>query len=468
MLDGRDAAIHYCSTAITVHPAGISGGRTDQGHRPDPGHGGFTAADDILSKLKNQYAASLYKDEGQTRILTVYLAHLLNRGDHPHQERLLQELLRNLMNLHIEDEVEVLQTLQALVHLTANTNKITKVCLATSTSLLNDLVEKTLTLYTKRQSPVPGLLLSAVEAGTNLVKAVSMAAASQNDLWFFREKLTQSVQLVQLFLRNEIQYHMIGEQPIRIGDTTFISAVGGVFQYKDIATLDIDQSRIVLPKQVFTTKGLQNLTKMHSTTGVTAHSHLTPIASGDCVRVEFIKYLSNPYQYVQKGSLLVNSEVTTLNMYDCHGNSLEDLQPDDPVSIQLPRRPLRTNQEIVYTLQKSSMNVHQFNLSKSSLQQTLQIHIQMSPAANEGRLFPTTLLIGYKTHPTPQRYLLMKESPATQTDIRVFLPSGFFNDSYRSLHARSLSSRDSNSMTSYETVYVNEQCSVASLLLLNA
>lgn len=37
--------------------------------------------------------------------------------------------------------------------------------------------------------------------------------------------------------------------------------------------------------------------------------------------------------------LQVNSEVTTLNMYDCHGNSLKDLQPDDPVSIQLPRKP---------------------------------------------------------------------------------------------------------------------------------
>lgn len=78
---------------------------------------------------------------------------------------------------------------------------MTRVCLATSTSLLNDLVEKTLTLYTKRQSPVPGLLLSAVEAGSNIVKAVSMAAASQNDLWFYREKLTQSIQLVELFLR---------------------------------------------------------------------------------------------------------------------------------------------------------------------------------------------------------------------------------------------------------------------------
>lgn len=79
--------------------------------------------------------------------------------------------------------------------------QMTRVCVATSTSLLNDLVEKTLTLYTKRQSPVPGLLLSAVEAGSNIVKAVSMAAASQNDLWFYREKLTQSIQLVELFLR---------------------------------------------------------------------------------------------------------------------------------------------------------------------------------------------------------------------------------------------------------------------------
>lgn len=126
-------------------------------------------------------------------------------------------------------------------------------------------------------------------------------------LYFCTDKLSNRYNLFFIFkFQNEIQYHMIGEQPIRIGDTAFISAVGGVFQYKDVATLDIDQSRIVLPKQVFTPQGLQNLTKMQSTSGITAHGHLTPIASEECVRVEFIKYLTNPYQHVQKGSLLVS------------------------------------------------------------------------------------------------------------------------------------------------------------------
>lgn len=126
-------------------------------------------------------------------------------------------------------------------------------------------------------------------------------------LYFCTDKLSNRYNLFFIFkFQNEIQYHMIGEQPIRIGDTAFISAVGGVFQYKDIATFDIDQSRIVLPKQVFTPQGLQNLTKMQSTSGNTAHGHLTPIASEECVRVEFIKYLTNPYQHVQKGSLLVS------------------------------------------------------------------------------------------------------------------------------------------------------------------
>ena len=33
----------------------------------------------------------------------------------------------------------------------------------------------------------------------------------------------------------------------------------------------------------------------------------------------------------------------------------------------------------------------------------------------------------YKKPPTPQTYLLKKETPTTKTDIRVFLPAGFFN-----------------------------------------
>ena len=78
---------------------------------------------------------------------------------------------------------------------------MTKFCLGTSTSLLHDLMEKTLTLYAKRQSPVPDLLHLALGAGSNIVKAVALAAASQSDLWFFREKLSQGIQLVERFLQ---------------------------------------------------------------------------------------------------------------------------------------------------------------------------------------------------------------------------------------------------------------------------
>ena len=78
---------------------------------------------------------------------------------------------------------------------------MTKFCLGTSTSLLHDLMEKTLTLYAKRQSPVPDFLHLALVAGSNIVKAVTLAAASQSDLWFFREKLSQSIKLVERFLQ---------------------------------------------------------------------------------------------------------------------------------------------------------------------------------------------------------------------------------------------------------------------------
>lgn len=82
-----------------------------------------------------------------------------------------------------------------------NVFQMTKFCLGTSTSLLHDLMEKTLTLYAKRQSPIPDLLHLALEAGSNIVKAVTLAAASQSDLWFFREKLSKSIKLVERFLQ---------------------------------------------------------------------------------------------------------------------------------------------------------------------------------------------------------------------------------------------------------------------------
>ena len=101
---------------------------------------------------------------------------------------------------------------------------------------------------------------------------------------------------------------MIGEQPIRTKDTTYISAVGGIFQYKDISIIDIDQSKIILPKQLLSPRIQDNVTRATDVGGVLPLGYLVPVLPlPDCVRVEFIKYRSNPFQFIQKGNLMVSA-----------------------------------------------------------------------------------------------------------------------------------------------------------------
>ncbi|XP_048754124.2 polycystic kidney disease protein 1-like 1 isoform X3 [Ostrea edulis] len=427
VLDGQNAALRYCSTSITVRPARLSGTDGREIGRSDPGSERMTVGNTI-SELKNQYDSCVKKDNSQTRILTMYLAMLLTRGGHSRYEGLHQELLTNLGDLPMQYEVDILQTAQALVQLTSSPIKMNKACLGVSTSLMQRIVEKSAMISSERQSPIQGLLPLAMEAGSNIVKAISMAARAQTDLWFFREKLAQSIESLEKFVKNEIQYHMIGEPPIRTQEAGFMSALAGVFEFQITPTLNIGKSKIVLPKQLAFPTNKQNTTETVDYGGIPSLGRVSRATTPDCLRTEFLRYETNPYQFVQKGEFMVNSEVTTLNIYDCHGNSIENLQDDDAVSIQLPRRNQSTDQETVYQLTKSNMNVHQFNLTKRSIQQTLHLHIRMA-AVTRGRVFPTAILIGYKTHPTPQRYLLKKENPATQNEIRITIPEGYLNAS---------------------------------------
>lgn len=63
------------------------------------------------------------------------------------------------------------------------------------------IVEKSAMISSERQSPIQGLLPLAMEAGSNIVKAISMAARAQTDLWFFREKLAQSIESLEKFVK---------------------------------------------------------------------------------------------------------------------------------------------------------------------------------------------------------------------------------------------------------------------------
>jgi hypothetical protein len=95
---------------------------------------------------------------------------------------------------------------------------------------------------------------------------------------------------------------MIGEPPIRTQESGFMSALAGVFEFQNTPTLNIGQSKIVLPKQLAFPRSKQNVTEV-----VEYGRFLSPdrISTSDCLRTEFLRYETNPYQFVQKGEFMV-------------------------------------------------------------------------------------------------------------------------------------------------------------------
>lgn len=98
---------------------------------------------------------------------------------------------------------------------------------------------------------------------------------------------------------------MIGEPPIRTQEAGFMSALAGVFEFQITPTLNIGKSKIVLPKQLAFPTNKQNTTETVDYGGIPSLSRVSRATTPDCLRTEFLRYETNPYQFVQKGEFMV-------------------------------------------------------------------------------------------------------------------------------------------------------------------
>ncbi|KAM3593069.1 uncharacterized protein V6R79_005557 [Siganus canaliculatus] len=114
--------------------------------------------------------------------------------------------------------------------------------------------------------------------------------------------------------------------------------------------------------------------------------------------------------------------VVDLSLYECSTRRRIPVRSlPHPVNIQL--QPVARNQSSVhpYTLQRSQVNYHSFNITQEHLQQAVQLSVVFTPSVH--RAFPVLLLFRMFEKPTPSMHHLQTTHRWESSIIRLTLPT---------------------------------------------
>ncbi|XP_033762676.1 polycystic kidney disease protein 1-like 1 [Pecten maximus] len=366
--------------------------------------------------------------EHRVKVLVRYLATRLNQlpqyGSEVNEQRqeIRHKLLGILKHLPMRDELEVIQTLQALAALTEVASELNQAELDLASAVFRSILDRASELYGEALTPTHELLTLAVTTASNVISATVRSAARDeaDQRWFYHTSMSTSIHTLDQLLKNELKFHAIGQEPIK-KHAHYVETMAARFSLKDRPVLAINQSKFSLPKDMSVI-----MKKDNCPLDTFSPNH-------DCFQVHMTKFLGNPYEFDHNKNTKVVSEVGALKIYTCDGESVEvsGLQDDNMVTMEIPRLPLKeetTLSELIvqHRLERTLMNLHQFNVSREHQHQSLNIIFTLTPAF-EDRLFPIALMIGFQGPPTPDNYLLRREFDVTSLQAKLFLPAGYFN-----------------------------------------
>ncbi|XP_060086124.1 polycystin-1-like protein 1 [Ylistrum balloti] len=363
--------------------------------------------------------------EHRVKVLVRYLATRLNQlpqygsKDNKLRQVIRYNLLRRLKDLPMRDELEVIQTLQALTALTEVASELSQVLLDLASAVFRSILDRASELYSEALTPTHELLTLAVTTASNVISATVRSAARDKHR-FYRTSMSTFIHTLDQLLKNELKFHAVGQEPIK-EHAYFVKTMASRFSFKDRPVLGIDQSKFTLPRDMSVIMKKDN------------YSLDTFSPNHDCFQVHMTKFLGNPYVFDHDKNAKVDSEVGSLKIYTCDGESVQvsGLQDDNMVTMEIPRLPLKeetTLSDLVvqHRLERTLMNLHQFNVSREQQQHSLNIIFTLTPAIGE-RLFPIALMIGLQVPPTPDKHLLRREFDVTSLQAKLFLPAGYFN-----------------------------------------
>ncbi|GFR73048.1 LOW QUALITY PROTEIN: polycystic kidney disease protein 1-like 1 [Elysia marginata] len=340
----------------------------------------------------------------------------------------------------------------------------------------------------------PGLRLT-VRAVSNLLHclATKLAFSDGADQDFYRTITEVSLQVLNQALQTALQFQSIGEAPLCLGGD-FVSVNASLYSLTSPPpTVSINGMSFRLPRGLSSTvlapvdtqakensqaNGRQ-IALPGSTDSNNSREGSKPDSSeqpwrpektlrGDyrgyhtvfsCYQTRTILFSRNPFSFMARDGDLVQSEVASLDVYNCAGTtrlSVHDLPSDDNIDIVLPRaghRGTGSQSPAVHSkhyLGKTAMNLHHLNSSvphrpwdssstRSSTHRMprgsssgepdisdsyLHVHIQFDPVLAGRRSFPVLVILSHYNPPHNLKdHVLKKLYKRDVNEVKILLPS---------------------------------------------
>ncbi|KAK3791119.1 hypothetical protein RRG08_010520 [Elysia crispata] len=401
-------------------------------------------------------------------------------------------VIDSLGYIPLRDEVELLQALDCIVEVTAVSEELNWHALVESKSRLKEISHNALSRlfapHTGGQSSGlsgRGLRLT-VEAASNLLQSLASQLKLYNKQML--ERIYRHVTEVALEVLNDaiqiaLQFHSIGEKPLSLRGN-FVSVNASLHSVSSSPpTVAINGMSFQLSRGVISTvrsslniygKEEEGEKKESISTGprkeVISGNNQWSQTRSSCYQTRSILFLRNPFAFMAKGNDMIQSEVASLDVYNCLGTemlSIEDLPNTDNINIILPRASssgghhgsLEPSTHTEHYLDKTTMNTHYLNSSapqRFSISQYrssygvrpeelrksifghpdsgqltnpishgyLHVHIQFQPVPDGRRSFPVLVILSQRNPPHNLKEHDFKQYYGRDVEeIKILLPS---------------------------------------------
>ncbi|KAK2814999.1 hypothetical protein Q7C36_023265 [Tachysurus vachellii] len=137
-------------------------------------------------------------------------------------------------------------------------------------------------------------------------------------------------------------------------------------------------------------------------------------------------YRQNPYHWART-PLQVKGHVAEMKLFNCSSRrEIKMRHLSTPLIIEFEKCEVRNNTGVEFTLSRSEVNTHQFNITAELLKKAVEIRVEFRRPPR--RPFPILLLFRMHQKPTPSLYNVRKVYHWKGQVAQIFLPASYLKD----------------------------------------
>ncbi|XP_048833597.1 polycystic kidney disease 1 like 1 [Brienomyrus brachyistius] len=344
------------------------------------------------------------------RNYVVLLTDVLNRlSQGMSSNRELQTTIRGALisaicELHIQNQAEMIDSIHILKDILSVASQVT----VENARLVMRFVQSLSTQFCEPAMPVTYLLEEvAVHSLVSLLSCVLKTSAnfSEDAIYLTLDGIrTARDLLLKYVLFSKVSQHTLSTRWMELRTQRH-----GRFQN---TVISVRLTKLYLPNTL--------------DTDVNRRIALSSDQSRGCVISQLMFFNSNPY-FWGTAPIQINGDVVDLTLYNCTTRREVKVRSlSAPVNIEFQKADQRQTADLEFSLQRTQMNIHQFNITAETLQEAVEITVKLTRPANQ--TFPILLLLRMLEKPTPTLYKVKKVFHWEEDTVHFFLPPSSLSD----------------------------------------